>query len=158
MPGARILIFSLFTDRRDGAAVFKRLANALAGRGIQYIIFTTYERDQKSYIKMVCKAMMLPKKFLFADYKSNPSPEILDMYSQDQRADAEIWKTAQPDATIEFESTIQGALEVARRFGNEHGGMQALITGSQYLVGGALSLLQDANNPSLEVDEVASEA
>ncbi len=50
-PVARILIFSLITDQRDAAAVFERLATSLAGNGIQYAIFTTYERDQESESK-----------------------------------------------------------------------------------------------------------
>ena len=47
-PVARILIFSLITDQRDGAVVFERLATSLAGSGVQYAIFTTYEQDQDS--------------------------------------------------------------------------------------------------------------
>jgi hypothetical protein len=43
-----MLIFSQISDQRDGAAVFERLAASLAGSGIQYVIFTTYERDQSS--------------------------------------------------------------------------------------------------------------
>ncbi|KAH6675110.1 hypothetical protein B0J14DRAFT_665507, partial [Halenospora varia] len=57
----------------------------------------------------------------------------------------EIWKRVQPDANIYFESTIQGALDVARKFGRDYSSMQTLIIGSQHLVGGALSLLQTTN-------------
>jgi hypothetical protein len=47
-PVAQILIFSLITDQRDGAAVFECLATSLAHREMQYAIFTTYKRDQDS--------------------------------------------------------------------------------------------------------------
>jgi hypothetical protein len=47
-PVAQILIFSLITDQRDGAAVFERLATSLAGSEVQYAIFTTYDRGQDS--------------------------------------------------------------------------------------------------------------
>jgi folylpolyglutamate synthase len=66
----------------------------------------------------------------------------METTSQDQRVYAEIWKRAQPDTNILFEPTIQGALETARKIAKDYGSMQSLITGSQHLVGGALSLLQ----------------
>jgi len=53
----------------------------------------------------------------------------------------EIWKRTQPATSILFEPTIQGAMELARKIGREHGGMQTLVTGSLRLVGGALGLL-----------------
>jgi folylpolyglutamate synthase len=80
--------------------------------------------------------------FPFADSISDSQPNTLEMPSQDQHVYAEIWKRAQPDTNILFEPTIQGALEIARKIGKDHGSMQTLITGSQHLVGSALSLLQ----------------
>jgi folylpolyglutamate synthase len=77
-----------------------------------------------------------------ADTTSDPQPKTLETPSQDQKIYADIWKRAQPDSTILFEPTIQGALEMSRKIGKDHGSMQALVTGSQHLVGGALSLLQ----------------
>jgi hypothetical protein len=53
-----------------------------------------------------------------------------------------IWKRIQPDTIILFKPTIQGALEIVREIGNEYGGVQSLVTGSLYLVGTALGLLQ----------------
>jgi len=41
-----------------------------------------------------------------------------------------------------FESTIQGALDMAKKIGKDHGSVQTLVTGSQHLVGGALSLIE----------------
>ena len=41
-----------------------------------------------------------------------------------------------------FELSIEGALNLAKKIGDENGGMQTLITGSLYLIGGALRLLE----------------
>lgn len=54
----------------------------------------------------------------------------------------EAWKSIDPSASISFEPTIEGALNLARRVGNQRNGMQTLVTGSLHLVGSALSLLQ----------------
>jgi folylpolyglutamate synthase len=83
-------------------------------------------------------------KFPSTNQSLDQQPKNLWIPSQDH-VYAEIWKRAQPDANIYFESTIQGALNVARKCGRDHNSMQTLITGSQYLVGGALSLLQPTN-------------
>jgi hypothetical protein len=48
LPVARVLIFSLISDQRDGTAVLKRLAASLYGSGIRYVVFTTYEHGQDS--------------------------------------------------------------------------------------------------------------
>ena len=40
------------------------------------------------------------------------------------------------------EPTIEGALDRAREIGNRGNGMQTLITGSLYLIGGVLRLLE----------------
>jgi folylpolyglutamate synthase len=85
---------------------------------------------------------VVPLAFPLADYTSDIQPKILELLSQDQQVYAEIWKRAYPDSTIFFEPTIRGALEMARKIGKDHGSMQTLVTGSQHLVGPALSLLQ----------------
>jgi folylpolyglutamate synthase len=139
---AQILIFSLITDQRDGAAVFERLATALAGSGVQHAIFTTYERDHDSDSRNSMHIYIVPLALPLADSSSDPEPKVLEMPFQDQHVYAEIWNRAQPNSTILFEPTIQGAIEAARKIGKAHGNMQALVTGSQHLVGGALSLLQ----------------
>jgi folylpolyglutamate synthase len=109
---------------------------------MQYAIFTTYERDQDSDSRNGMHIYVASLEFPFADSSSDPQPKIPEMPSQDQQMYAEIWKRAQPGTSILFEPTIPGALEIARKIGKDHGSMQTLITGSQHLVGGALSLLQ----------------
>ena len=142
-----MLIFSLITNQRDGAAVFECLATSLAGSGIQYAIFTTYEPGHNSDSENGMHIYVASLAYPSADSFSDPQPTILEMSSQDQHVYAEIWKRAQPDAIILFKPTIQGALEMARKIGRDHGSMQTLITGSQHLVGGALSLLQTTKMP-----------
>ncbi|KAH8787523.1 folylpolyglutamate synthase [Hyaloscypha sp. PMI_1271] len=112
-PIARVLVFSMITEQRDKAAVFERLAASLKGSSVQHAIFTTYERDHKNILQS----------------------------SHDQDVYAEIWKGLHPTSTVFFEPTIRGALEKAKEIGKEYGCVQTLVTGSQHLVGGALSLL-----------------
>ena len=52
------------------------------------------------------------------------------------------WKSVDPAVEISVEETIEGALNLAREIGERENGVQTLITGSLYLVGGALSLLE----------------
>jgi folylpolyglutamate synthase len=55
-----------------------------------------------------------------------------------QKAFGEIWKRFHQNSRIRYEPNIQKALDSARKIGTEAGGMQALITGSQHLIGAAL--------------------
>ena len=54
----------------------------------------------------------------------------------------QAWKSVDPLVEITVEPTIEGALNLARKIGDRGHGSQTLITGSLYLVGGALSILQ----------------
>ena len=63
------------------------------------------------------------------------SPERESEYTQ-------AWRSVDPHMEISIEPTIEGALNRARKIGDGGCGCQTLITGSLYLVGGALSILQ----------------
>lgn len=54
---------------------------------------------------------------------------------------AAAWKSVDPTAQISSESTIKGALNLARAIGDRRSGMQTLITGDTRLVGAALLFL-----------------
>lgn len=54
---------------------------------------------------------------------------------------ADLWKIAEPQASTVTVASIEEGLEMARLLGQKNGGMETLITGSLYLVGGALNLL-----------------
>lgn len=51
------------------------------------------------------------------------------------------WQSIFPETQAVFEPTIEGAINLARQYG-ESSGAQTLITGSLYLVGGALRVLE----------------
>jgi folylpolyglutamate synthase len=59
----------------------------------------------------------------------------------------EIWGGIYPRSSLWKEPTIEMALERAKKLGDQDNGVQILVTGSLYLVGGALGLLE----PNLSV-------
>lgn len=115
---ARILIFSQISPNRDPEMVLGQLAQSLTTTDIQHVIFTAYEPHQSF------------------EAASVSVPKELDQLSQ--RRFADVWKRVHTGSEIHFERNIQEAMATARNIGAKHGGMRALITGSQYLVGGAL--------------------
>lgn len=64
-----------------------------------------------------------------------PYPDLCAIYSS-------LWKETHPHAVVSTAPTIQSALRIAEQISVQEGGMQALITGSLHLVGGALNLLR----------------
>ncbi|KAH8819073.1 putative tetrahydrofolylpolyglutamate synthase [Xylogone sp. PMI_703] len=123
-PTVRILIFSQITNERDDVAVFKCLVASLQGSNVQYVIFTTYNQGDGTdrVINRPLKASELPS----------------------QGAFSKLWKEAYPDAHIIIQPTIKSALDNAREIAKGYASMQALITGSQHLVGGALQLIYNS--------------
>lgn len=113
----KILIFSHINELRDTAALLENLALALKTEdaGIRHVIFSTYDETSD-------KRATNPGK----------SPELFHR----------TWKAVQPATQVWDEPTIQGAIDLAKRLGEEKGGMQTLITGSQHLVGPSLRILQ----------------
>ena len=87
------------------------------------MIFTIYQRDEDSLKRRSEKEFNID--------------ELQKVY-------VETWKQIHPATEILVKRTIESALEAARRIGKESGdgGMQTLITGSQHLVGPALSLIR----------------
>ncbi len=55
----------------------------------------------------------------------------------------QAWREYQPDAEVSVELTVEGALSLARA-ADRGAGMHTLITGSLYLVGSAIRLLEPA--------------
>ena len=55
-----------------------------------------------------------------------------------------------PGVQISIEPTIDQALNLAREIGNAKDGMQTLVTGSLYLVGGALSSIESFCRDTLQ--------
>ena len=59
-----------------------------------------------------------------------------------------VWNAINPEVEFSIKPTIEEALELAREIGNRGRGMQTLVTGSLYLVGGALTILE-SNTPTV---------
>ncbi|KAF3391271.1 hypothetical protein F1880_007783 [Penicillium rolfsii] len=126
-PKYRVLIFSHFSEERDGIDLVKCLAYALAKHDAKpdHVIFTTYHEREDGTVR-IDKTLKVPE---------TPFPDFCGIYS-------EIWKEIHPHAIVSTEPTIEGAIRLAERISVQQGGMQAFVTGSLHLVGGALSLLR----------------
>ncbi|KAI4229803.1 MAG: hypothetical protein L6R36_000590 [Xanthoria steineri] len=126
-PCTRVLIFSHISVR-DGAALLKGVAEALhrGGVQIQHVILSTYEQQQDGATSMDPCSKIPEQPF---------SPELQKDY-------IEAYRSIDPDARISIEPTIEGALNLARDTGRGDDHMHALVTGSLYLIGGALRLLE----------------
>jgi folylpolyglutamate synthase len=136
----KILIFTHLSDSRDGLAMLETLAKTLKDLVIlpNHIIFTTYY--EKHVDENACKC-----KLQLHDQYSD-SLRIIDEEGITVRKAfgefSRVLKVIQPDAEIAWKETINDALLHARMIGEQHEGMQTLITGSLHLVGGALNILQ----------------
>lgn len=53
-----------------------------------------------------------------------------------------VWKDVDPHATVTVAPTIERAVNVAREIGVQENNVQVLVTGSLYMVGGALRFLR----------------
>lgn len=71
-------------------------------------------------------------------FKPPEKPFSLDL----QTEYIQTYRTIDPNVRIAVEPTIEGALNLARKIGNSSNGMQTLVTGSLYLIGGVLRLLK----------------
>lgn len=64
-----------------------------------------------------------------------PYPEVPEAY-------AARWRELDSGANVSTASSIEEAVDAARRIGIRSDGMQTLVTGSLHLVGGALNILK----------------
>lgn len=62
--------------------------------------------------------------------------------AQAQQDYGQTYHSIDQTTTISIQPTIEQALQEAKEIGVRNGGMETLITGSLYLVGGALRLLE----------------
>lgn len=144
----RVLIFSHFSEERDGIDLMKCLAHALSKHDAKpdHVIFTTYQEREDGTVRIgrkIEKAHVTAQGIELIIHLSDktlkvpetPFPDLCTIYSS-------LWKEIHPHATVSTEPTIEGAIRLAERISIEQGGMQAFVTGSLHLVGGALSLLR----------------
>ena len=79
----------------------------------------------------------------FVNHQHNPAD--IEKMTQ-QRVFADRWKQLDPSANVMLIPTIEEAINTARSLAKEDGPkLQALITGSLHLVGGALGILEGAD-------------
>ena len=71
----------------------------------------------------------------------DPTDKPFDL--ETQKGYIQAWREYQPDTRDSVEMTVEGALGLARD-ADRGEGMQTLVTGSLYLVGSALRLLEPA--------------
>ncbi|KKZ63275.1 folylpolyglutamate synthase [[Emmonsia] crescens] len=131
----RVLIFSHFSEDRDGSDLVECLAHSLLKHNVSpdYVIFTTYQESEGGSTRIgkskLSHSIKLPETYF---------PKFCDLYSS-------LWKELNPRAVVSTEPTIEGAIQHARRISAQQGGMEVLVTGSLYLAGGALNFLRPQN-------------
>ncbi|KAK3173247.1 hypothetical protein OEA41_006576 [Lepraria neglecta] len=92
------------------------------------------DRDGAGLLRLIAKTLQ-ERDRCFEHPEKNFPLELQNEY-------IEAWKSVYGEGHAAFESSIEGALNLAKKIGEEQGGMQTLITGSLYLIGGALRLLE----------------
>jgi folylpolyglutamate synthase len=131
--GPKVLVFNQ-QGRTEAVDFLDGLHNIVknSGKGFEHVIFCTnvtyaatgYKRD-------------------FVNRQHNPAD--IEKMTQ-QRVFADRWKQLDPSANIMLIPTIEEAINTARSLAKEDGPkVQALITGSLHLVGGALGILEGAD-------------
>ncbi|KAK3299917.1 Mur ligase [Chaetomium fimeti] len=131
--GPKVLVFNQ-QGRTEAVDFLDGLHNIVksSGQGFEHVIFCTnvtyaatgYKRD-------------------FVNRQHNPAD--IEKMTQ-QRVFADKWKQLDPSANIMLIPTIEDAINTARGLAKEDGPkVQALITGSLHLVGGALGILEGAD-------------
>ncbi|KAJ4290783.1 Folylpolyglutamate synthetase [Collariella sp. IMI 366227] len=134
--GPRVLIFNQ-QGRSEAVDFLDGLCNTVknadpTGKGFEHVIFCT----NVTYAATGYKRDFVNRQI---------DPEEIEKMTQ-QRAFAEKWKTLDPSANIMLIPSIEEAINTARGLAKEDGPkVQALITGSLHLVGGALGILEGAD-------------
>ena len=139
-----MLIFSHISER-DGAAILRKIAKTLRENdiSIDHLIISTYEECEdgtmnKGELSRFSRAYHVFTDCTFGRYTDIDSrPFDKELQQNYIRA----WSEYQPGVEISIELTVEGALNLARAV-NRGAGMHTLITGSLYLVGSALRLLE----------------
>ncbi|RHZ43372.1 LipA and NB-ARC domain protein [Aspergillus thermomutatus] len=129
----RALIFSHLSEERDGVTLVRSLAHALFRNEVKpgHVIFTTYQEKEDDPIDQSIKA-------------SEPrSHDVCALY-------ASVWKGLDPQAMVTTAPTIERAVRLARETGVREDGMQVLVTGSLYMVGGTLKFLRPSSRTTTD--------
>ena len=124
---SRVLIYSQISDQRDSEGVLRLLAKTLNDEeaNIRHVIFTTY-------VKSAVKTNGTPS------FQTSGGP----FTAEDLEKYCSIWAERHAHTEISYEPLIERAIELARSLEMNCQIKHVLITGSQYLVGGALDILE----------------
>ncbi|KFY15671.1 hypothetical protein V491_05599, partial [Pseudogymnoascus sp. VKM F-3775] len=127
--GKRVLIFNQ-QGREEAVELLEGLHNGVAEQGLvifDHVVFCTNITYAEGYKKDFVNVMYDPA-------------AIKGMTMQ--KAFKEKWEKMDPKATVVLSETIEGALRYVRELAEKEGEVQALVTGSLHLVGGALGVLE----------------
>jgi len=116
-PEPRILIFGQVSEQRDPTTVIQSLAKSFHAGDIQVAIFTLYDPVE--------------------DFET-PSSLPRSNDTEPLHRFANVWSAFHPNTKLLFAEDVPQALNLARAHNTSDNGLQALITGSQHLVGAAL--------------------
>ena len=144
-PIPHIIIFSHISSERDGATLLRCIASTLYERqaSIQYLIISTYVQrldgvqDDGELAALTLLLSLLSHLHLDQSFRHTDQPFSTE--KQEQYFDA--WRSIFPETHMAFELTVEGALNLARSF-DQGSGTQTLVTGSLYLIGSALRILE----------------
>ncbi|KAK0735071.1 Mur ligase [Lasiosphaeria miniovina] len=133
-PGPRVLVFNQ-QGRSEAVDFLASLCHTVkaadpAGRGFQHVVFCTNVTYAKTGYKRD-----------FVNHQYDPK-DVAQMTVQ--RGFADKWAVLDPAADVVVVPSIEEAIDRVRELGGE-GKVQALITGSLHLVGGALGILEGAD-------------
>lgn len=125
----RVLVFSHLNKLRDSIALLEKLISALEESNIalHHVIFTTYNETTEDPAGV---------------------PENLTTFKQ-------VWQHRFPSTPVWAEATIQRAIGLVHRLSDGVKNTHILVTGSQYLVGPSLHLLQTQGQHDLGPDAKA---
>ena len=138
-----VLIFSHISER-DGPAMLRIIAQTLQEHSvtIDHLILTTYQErlDEQQSIGEPQIAITLSA---WPDFVLDRPFKIFQgcFLQEIQQEYVSAWRVFQPSADVSVEPTVEEALSLAKGF-NQGQGVLALVTGSLYLVGTALRLLE----------------
>jgi folylpolyglutamate synthase len=132
-PGKRVLIFNQ-QGREEAVSLLEILYQGIKEQGLvrfDHVVFcTNITYAEKGY----------KKDMLNVGY----DPEAIKGMTM-QKLFMEKWTELDPEAKVSLSPSIEGALEYVKTLAGQEKEVQALITGSLHLVGGALGLLDGAD-------------
>ncbi|KAK0383937.1 hypothetical protein NLU13_8028 [Sarocladium strictum] len=126
----RILVFNQISEEKDGAEIFTKLASSLSHLRVDHVLLTDYIKYED-----------------FDGIATEPAPDEKSQGDREREGPTteemtRIWHRYQPESVVVAEPGIESALARIRELVEKGKNVQTLVTGSLYLVGGALYHLE----------------